>query len=89
MAHQLMCGNSLSTTLPMILAIVHASDVTPQLVYVHPTANLLSGQIGPHGKYTCFFLIYQREGLPRLGPSTLKNVTLSLVGETDTSQSVL
>ena len=88
MAHQLMCGNSLSTTLPMILAIVHVLDVTPQLVYVHPTANLLSGQIGPPGKYSWIF-IHQREGLPRLGPSTLKNVTLSLVGETDTSQSVL
>ena len=52
MVHQLMCGNSLSTILPMILAIVHVSDVTPQLAYVHPTANLLSGQIGPPGKYT-------------------------------------
>ena len=56
MAHQLMCGNSLSTILPMILAIVHVSDVTPQLVYVHQTANLLSGQIGPPGKYILFFI---------------------------------
>ena len=44
-----MFGSNLSTTLLILLAIVHVLDVTPVLVYVHLIASLPCGRIGPRG----------------------------------------